>query len=164
MCPYCTGGQSWYEVHFSGLCECVCICKMVVQYGYAGRSFGVFRLGGLGFADYSFCADVHADRHCDPKDAHFAVREPFFLVSFELVQVVRAQWTLKDRIRSLGFWPYEQQIWWWKAWNINKCLVASGMHQIWYRYIGDKFIGTRRLWNLKLPYDFKARVCVYLFC
>jgi len=64
---------------------------MVVQYGYAGRSFGVFRLGGLGFADYSFCADVHADRHCDPKDAHFAVREPFFLVSFELVQVVRAQ-------------------------------------------------------------------------
>ena len=25
-------------------------------------------------AGYSFCEDVHVDRHCDPKDAHLAVR------------------------------------------------------------------------------------------
>jgi len=33
-----------------------------------------FRLRGLWVASYSFCENVHADRHDDPRDAHLAVR------------------------------------------------------------------------------------------
>jgi len=41
----------------------------------ADRSFcSDFGLRGLRAAGYSFCKDVHADSHCDPKDARLAVR------------------------------------------------------------------------------------------
>ena len=34
----------------------------------------IFVLRGLWVAGYSFCENVHADCHCDPKDAHLTVR------------------------------------------------------------------------------------------
>jgi len=34
----------------------------------------VFALRAMWVAGYSFCKMVHADRHCDPKDAYLAVR------------------------------------------------------------------------------------------
>jgi len=44
---------------------------MVIQSRYAGRSScSVFGLSGFWVAGYSFCCeDVHADCHCDLKDA-----------------------------------------------------------------------------------------------
>jgi len=35
------------------------------------RTFGLI---GLWVATYSFCENVHAGRHCDPRDARLAVR------------------------------------------------------------------------------------------
>jgi len=59
--------QRWYKVHVGGLFSSVWVRRVA----YLFRSFG---LSGLWFADYSFCENVHAGRHCDPRDVRLAVR------------------------------------------------------------------------------------------
>ena len=44
--------------------------KVWVRVAYLVQTFG---LSGLWVAGYSLCENVHADRHCDPRDARFAV-------------------------------------------------------------------------------------------
>ena len=53
------------------VCMYVNVCRVWVQVACFGSGFG---LKGLWVAGYSFCEDVHADQHCDPKDARLAVR------------------------------------------------------------------------------------------
>mmetsp|Transcript_20452 Transcript_20452/g.32709 ORF Transcript_20452/g.32709 Transcript_20452/m.32709 type:complete len:128 (+) Transcript_20452:539-922(+) len=53
------------------VCMYVNVCRVSVQDACFGSGFG---LKGLWVAGYSFCEDVHADQHCDPKDARLAVR------------------------------------------------------------------------------------------
>jgi len=53
-------------VHVGGLFNLVW-----VRVAYLFRTFG---FSGLWVAGYSFCENVHAGRHCDPRDARLAVR------------------------------------------------------------------------------------------
>jgi len=57
--------RRWYEMHVGGLFDLVW-----VRVAYLGWKFG---LNGLWVAGYSFCENVHAGRHCDPRDARLAV-------------------------------------------------------------------------------------------
>jgi len=52
-------------MHVGGLFDLVW-----VRVAYLGWKFG---LNGLWVAGYSFCENVHAGRHCDPRDARLAV-------------------------------------------------------------------------------------------
>jgi len=54
--------QKWYEVHVGGL-----FSRVWVRVAYLVRTYGLV-------AGYSFCENVHADTHCDPRDARLAVR------------------------------------------------------------------------------------------
>jgi len=58
--------QRWYEVHVGGLFDLVW-----VRVAYLVQTFG---LSGLWVPGHSFCENVHAGRHCDPRDARLAVR------------------------------------------------------------------------------------------
>jgi len=58
--------QRWYEIHVGGLFDLVW-----VRVAYLVWKFG---LRSLWVAGYSICENVHAGRHCDPRDAHLAVR------------------------------------------------------------------------------------------
>jgi len=42
-----------------------------VRVAYLDRTFG---FSGLWVAGYNLCKNVHADRHCDPRDVRLAVR------------------------------------------------------------------------------------------
>ena len=58
------------------ICVSVCSCATWLWSLNAGHCFGSdfgWR-GSCGVAGYSFSEDVHADRHCDPRDARLAVR------------------------------------------------------------------------------------------
>ena len=58
--------QRWYEMHVGGLFDLVW-----VRVTYLVWKFG---LNCLWVDGYSFCENVHAGCHCDPRDAHLAVR------------------------------------------------------------------------------------------
>jgi len=58
--------QRWYEVHVGGLFDLVWL-----RVAYLVWTFG---LSGLWVAGYSFCENVHAGLHCDPRDVRLAVR------------------------------------------------------------------------------------------
>jgi len=60
--------QRWYEMHVGGLSR---FDLVWVRVAYLVWTFG---LSCLWVAGYSFCENVHAGRHCDPRDAHLAVR------------------------------------------------------------------------------------------
>ena len=65
--------QRWYEVHVGDLFDLVW-----VRVAYLVRTFGLSGLWVAGYrlwvAGYSFCENVHAGCHCDPRDARLAVR------------------------------------------------------------------------------------------
>jgi len=80
------GQRERVRLYFSTSCLFPCVrigcqggirCTLVVcsiKSGYESHSwFGKFGLIGLWVAGYSFCENVHADRHCDPRDARLAV-------------------------------------------------------------------------------------------
>ena len=56
--------QRWYEMHVGGFFDLV----------WVRVTFWTFGLSGLWVAGYSFCENVRADTHCDPRDARLAVR------------------------------------------------------------------------------------------
>ena len=62
----CIDCQSWYEMHVGGLFD-----LLWVRVAYLVWTFG---LSGLWVAGNIFCENVHAGRHCDPRDACLAVR------------------------------------------------------------------------------------------
>ena len=58
--------QRCYEAHVGGLFS---HGQVWVRVAYLVRIFGFSRLWVAG---YNFCENVHAGRHCDPRDAHLA--------------------------------------------------------------------------------------------
>jgi len=60
--------QRWYEMHVGGLFNSV----------WVRVAYLVWKFGSRGLwptvAGYSICENVHAGRHCDPRDARLAVR------------------------------------------------------------------------------------------
>ena len=57
------------------LCSTLLFSRVGMRVTYLVQVFGLRpNLRGLCVAGYSCCKNVHADRHCDPKDERLAVR------------------------------------------------------------------------------------------
>ena len=58
--------QRWYKMHVGGLFDLVWVRVANLVWNFGLRCLWV--------AGYSICENVHAGRHCDPRDARLAVR------------------------------------------------------------------------------------------
>jgi len=84
--------QRWYEMHVGGLFNLVW-----VRVAYLVWKFG---LRGLWVAGYSICENVHAGRHCDPRDARLPVHHRWCTCRLRGTQPTESRRS-KEPMRSL---------------------------------------------------------------
>jgi len=79
------------------------VCRVRVGYTCFGSGFG---LRGLWVVVYSFCEDVHADQHCDPKDVRLTS------TCAPLMVHLQTAWNTTTRIKEVqcGHYPGKRRV------------------------------------------------------